>query len=378
MRVDQLSNEMSNFDGVEFAYDFETYGLKFMEEGFFVRTVSFHNDRFSCSVELSDSEGKYYPGASALLNWIADQKGGIAHNASFEMGVLYAMTGKQVHHKCTYAIVAHLANEKKYDGGWSLKRLGQDLLNWQDWSVDIPKNETMSQLPFEKLGWYNQLDSAATWELYKVCKEAVKDRPFENIFWGYFEEDLDTQLELQFEAYRDGLHIDPEYVAEYTQTVKEEKEECKRMFLEHPDIKPYVDKVNQAVLDDIQAKIDKTPEFTKTGLPTKRRLLYLDKLEQAKTECFFSIDSPVQLRELLYGFLGVEATVFTDTGSPSTDKKALSQIPRYGKMLLEYKDYESQLKFLKALIVNEKNGIVRISIKVPGTLTSRPSSGSIE
>ena len=272
LRVGQLSKDVLNtLDGQDFAYDFETYGLKFMDPEFFVRSVSFHNDEVSCAIELSDPEGNYYPGARLLFQWLVKQPGLIAHNAGFEAGVLYAMTDHYVPHQCTYALMAHVANEGSPGQRWGLKQLGEEVLGWEDWSTGIPKSEQMAKLPFEQLGWYNQVDSAATWCLYKGIKDAVKGHDWEQIFWTYFDEDLATQLELQFEAYRDGLVIDVEYTKWYLSRSEEELHQAEQKILTHPDIKPYVDKVNAKTLEFIQSKIDAAPEFTRRPCSQSRR-----------------------------------------------------------------------------------------------------------
>jgi DNA polymerase I-like protein with 3'-5' exonuclease and polymerase domains len=377
-RVDQLSNELDLLDNTEFAYDFETYGLRFMERDFWIRCVSFHNDNVSIAVELSDSSGNYYPGASALFDWLTRQQHLIAHNAGFEQGVLYSMTDKYVPHTCTYALAAHLMNEGAFGQGWGLKQLGKELLGWPDWSKDIPKSAEMARLPFDRLGWYNQLDSAATWEIYKIFRETTDRHGLTQVFSQYEKEDLETQLKLQHEAYTGGLYVDREYITEYMTQVEVKVRDYHARILDHPDIRPYVQLVNQATVQAVQDALSSVPQYTKKGEVAKRYILWQNKLDEAQNTCHFNINSTAHLRALLYDHLECTVNRMTDGGEPSTDKKALAEIPVYGKLILEYRDQVSQLKFLQALLDNETDGVVRISVKVPGTYTSRLSAGSLE
>lgn len=383
LRVDQqskLQQELDKLDGTKFAYDFETYGVKYMSEGFFVRSVSFHNDHCSLSVEVSDSEGNYYQGASALFNWISRQQGLIAHNAGFEMGCLYAMTGEMVyHHACTYALLASLANEGSPNQSWGLKKAGCELAEIEDWSKDIPKSAEMGKLPFDKLGWYNQMDSAVTWHIYKLCVKATQELDRPDIFWDYFNNDLTNQINLQTEAYIHGLHVNTEYTQQYFEDIDEEIAEALSNFVNHPKVTPHIQKLNEAAIKEVERWVaNYSKKYKKDGAPTANFLKAKEKLEQAKQANHFNIESPKQLQALLYNNLKCEVKMFTDGGEPSTGKRALSMIPVYGKLILTYREKLAQKKFLRSVLDNEQDGIIRVSIKVPGTITGRLSAGGLE
>lgn len=353
-----------------------------MSPEFFVRSVSLHNDEVSVSVEVSDSDGNYYPGASALFNWIARQTQAIAHNAGFEMGCTYAMTGVEMRIKaCTYSLLGSLANEGSPGQSWGLKPAGMELGIVEDWSKDVPKSAEMGRMEFTKLGWYGQQDSAMTWHIYKLCEEAVTEHwdTWGQHFWQYIEEDINNQIYLQFEAYVHGLHMDVGYTEQYIHDIKEEIEIARLAFLGHPDVKPFIDAYNQIVyngFDDQVANYNK--KLKKDGTETVNFGKLKIKAAAAKQECHFNMDSPPQLRHLLYNQLEVEARHFTDTGEPSTKKAALKEIPIYGKLILEYRDKIAEYKFLRAALANNDAGILRVPIKVPGTITSRLSAGNLE
>ena len=353
-----------------------------MDKDFWVRCVSFHNDCLSFSVELSDSNGNYYPGASALFDWIACQEGAIAHNAGFEMGATYAMTGKEMRIKaCTYALLGALANEGSPGQSWGLKPAGMELGEVEDWSKDVPKSAEMGRLPFEQLGWYNQQDSAMTWHIYKLCREAVTEHwdTWGKHFWQYIEEDVNNQIYLQFEAYVWGLNMDVPYTEQYIHDIKEEIEVARKAFLDHPDVKPFIDKYNRMVYDGFDEQVaNYNKKFKKDGSETVNFGKLQLKAEAAKQECHFNMNSTEQMRHLIYNQLGVEARHFTDTGEPSTKKAALKEIPIYGRLILDYRDKVAQFKFLRAALSNNDNGILRVPIKTPGCVTGRLSAGSIE
>ncbi len=378
--MSQISKELLVLDQKAFAYDFEANGLKYMDKGFFVRCVSFHNDEISFSVEISDSKGNYYSGASALFAWLANQPGLIAHNASYEMGVLFAMTGKMVDHKaCTYMLLARLANEGSPGQSWGLKVCARELLGWDDWSKDIPKSAEMAYIPFDKLGNYNQIDSAATWEIYKLCMQAVTNHKdtWGPYFLSFLATDMREHIRLQLEAYTQGLRINEEYTKENNTQVLLKVAEYEQNFLTQVNVKPFIDAYNEAIAEKAQEEVvNYKQKFKNNGEPTINYQKKLAWYEALKQENHFNMNSPLQLSHLLYVYLKSEARLLTEGGNPSTAKKALEEIPIYGKLILDYREMVSQYKFLRACLENTQDGLLRINVKVPGTLTGRCSSGS--
>lgn len=71
------------------------------------------------------------------------------------------------------------------------------------------------------------------------------------------------------------------------------------------------------------------------------------------------------------------------TASPKTnamkaDKKALEKLDWFGKLILDYRAKRDELKFITALLENQVDGKIHISIKVPGTISTRCSAGKID
>lgn len=68
-----------------------------------------------------------------LLQQISKHSGLIAHNVYFDGGVIYKVAGLTLRwHMCTYALLAHLANEGHPDQSWGLKTAQVELLLWAD------------------------------------------------------------------------------------------------------------------------------------------------------------------------------------------------------------------------------------------------------
>ncbi len=113
-----------------------------------------------------------------------------------------------------------------------------------------------------------------------------------------------------------------------------------------------------------------------------------DKIETISSEIYsaagrrLNINSTAQLKDLLFGKLGLEITKRTAKGEPSTDSevlKGLSMFHPIPGMILDYREI-SKLKstYVDALpkLVNPKTGRIHTSYGLTGTSTGRLSSSS--
>lgn len=385
MQLDQhvLSELVSSLDGKLFALDFETFGTNWMAPGFWVRCCSFHTDEISLCVELADEEGNYHPYAAEFFEWLASQPNMIAHNAGFEVGVIFAMTDIMPTPKvCTYALLAALMNEGSPGASWALKKAGPELLQCEAWDQDVKGDKAnMAKLPFDALGWYCQQDSWATFELYKICCQAVEEHKetWGRFFWQWFEEDMTNIIMLQNEAYQLSLHVDTKYIKDYELKVDDEIKNCLREFFEHEDLKDHIDAFNRNVVSVVESEVNNYgSKFKKDGSVTVNYQKALDRLEKVRGENHFNINSTGHLKWLLYDRLQVECKFFTDSGGQSMDGDALEAIPKYGRLVINYRDADNKKRFLSALNDNSVDGQVRISIRVPGTTTGRMSAGGLD
>ncbi len=385
LRADQpLSDILDRLDGNRFAFDYETYGLEYMSSEFWVRSVSFVNDDVSVAVELSDESGNYYPFAGSVFNFLSRQRGLIAHNAKFEAGVTYAMTDVlQVPEFCTLAMSKYLANEGWDGQSWGLKDLAVDLLGQQYKGYDdkLPKSKEMAKADWDTLGYYNQIDSHVTWHLFKIMETSINDNKdtWGSHFWDFLEQDIHTWITQHTRTYIQGLMVDVQYTKEFIKQIEQEIEDRKHEIFSHEDIKPHVDYYNQKVIEAQENNLNSKNKFNKDGSLSKNWEKANTKLEIVKRYNHFNLDSPKQLGWLLYNKLDSEVIYTTDTGAPSTSKKALRENTKYGKLILDYRDTVSYYKFLRSVISNTtEDGLIRINTKTPGTLTGRASSGIIE
>ncbi len=385
---DLLSELKAKLDGKLFAMDFETWGTNWMAPGFWVRCVSFHNDDISISVDLATTDGDYYPFAYELFEFLAGQQGIVAHNAGYEIGCLYAMTGQTVVPRyCTYALVMYLACEGSPGQSAGLKQAGPELTGVDRWDKGLGSKADLAKLPFEELGRYNQWDSFVTWELLKICQAATEEFTVGSDgqpAWGshfetFIEEDFTNILMLQDEAYKEGLYIDPGYVAEYLKQVEADVERTRNEFFQHPLIAPEIAEYNRQIIDQAKVLLAAYPKKIKAdGTETLNYIKAKQKVALLEKECHFSLGSSKDLRWLFYDRLKCEIKITTDSGAPSTDADALAGIPVFGKLLLAHRDEISQRQFLLALLDNQENGVVRVSIKCPGTVSGRMSAGGLD
>lgn len=365
------------------AFDFETWGVNYMAPDFGIRCVSFHNDEISISVEVRTSrDAAYLPFSFELFEWMTTLKV-VAHNAGFDVGALEAMTGVwNEPFACTYALLASLANEGSPGQSWGLKQAGPELLTCEAWDKDVKGDKAnMSDLPWETIGWYNQQDSWATWELLKSCRIAVEEHydTWGRHFWQFHQEDMMNLVTLQGEAYREGLYVDVPYIKTYQATVEDEIAAALDRSYNHPDLQPHIEAFNDNVVQIAESEARNYPsKIKKDGEITINYQKKLDQLVEIRAAQHFNIGSPGHLKWLFYDRLKVDVKFYTDGGQPAMDADALEGIPIYGKLVINYRDADNKQRFLNALRDNSVNGVVRVSVKTPGTITGRCSAGALE
>jgi DNA polymerase I-like protein with 3'-5' exonuclease and polymerase domains len=299
------------------AYDFEASGLDLMADCFWVRSVSFHNDSYSCSVQVRDEEGEQISPKyeKMLFEWIANQKELIAQNATYECGVMMRATGKFVKPLAdTYILAKALSNEGFVGQGWSLDYLSEHLLEWPVYSKELDKHlkekglkkSEMCHADWEVLGKYNQLDSAATWEIYKRCKEAISDHwdTWGKFFMTTHQEDHMALLELQVSAYREGLTIDVKALRSYSETLEREAKERYEAFESHPKIAAALELWNNKILSDY-LQLEPKKKYKQNGDIAVNYTKWENKKDQFLEDNKFNINSPQQLQWICHQLFDV-------------------------------------------------------------------------
>jgi len=423
-----------------FAFDFETSSLQVWKDPFWVRSVSFHNENVSVSIEIRDSEGGLIDGKREkyLYSWLVKQPKMIAHNFYFEASVLYRATKKIPHiFTCTRAIFMSLANEGNLHQSWSLDQACCRLLEGEEWDWSLTdgkpeyvyrfheyltknglKKDTMCKADFQELGWYNQLDSAATWYLYKLFRQVVAEYQdsWGQFFWQYMAEDVQTLIRNEVEAYGEGLTLNlKEYREDETDNSDDLRDYGKQLereiainraeFFKHPKVAKAVDAYrNKMVSEHLTKKPDmiyNKDGITPNGQRVKSIKTWEKRLKELENNDEFNLNSADQLRWLFCEIFDVVEIgngyevyekgckdLFTklrktkggkkSVGQLQLDEKGLRKSGWFGKLVLDYRKLGSQLTFINTLLENEVNGKVHIAVKVFGTFTSRLSSGAID
>ncbi len=162
---------------------------------------------------------------------------------------------------------------------------------------------TMCHADWEEIGWYNQLDSAATWEIYKRFKDVVKSYSdtWGQFFWGYHREDTCNLIELEVEALGHGLILDLDNLASYSNLLDKEIEEAYTAFMNDERIKKGLDLFQQNM---IQQHLEVKPRLkvNKDGSYNKTSVKSLDnweiRLKELKENLEFNINSTDQIKWL--------------------------------------------------------------------------------
>ena len=358
------------------AVDFETSGLRWADKGFQVRSVALVNDKINLAIDFNTLDKDK---ADRLWGFLANHKGLIAHNATFEAGVIWSQT-KVIPdvHICTRAMAYALAGEGSPGQSWGLKSLAKDLLGAEDWNEEIDINNMMSE-DWTKVGKYNQLDTHYTWYLYRLMAAVIHENSdtWGRYFMDYHQLDVMNMIKLQVETYVNGLHIDTDHLDRYSNQVQEEIKGRELGFFSHPKVAEGVEVFQETVIQKYWTKLHATKKEKKDGTVSQAYLKAQVDYQLAKTTRHFNINSNAHLIWLIYDYLGMTSKTKTDGGGRSVSADALSSIPEIGKLILEYREPLAMSKFLAALTNNLQGGKVRIPIRAPGTVTGRCSAGEI-
>jgi DNA polymerase I-like protein with 3'-5' exonuclease and polymerase domains len=358
------------------AIDFETSGLRWMDKGFKVRSVALVNDNISMAIDLNTLNPQV---ATRLWSWLANHTALVAHNATFEAGVIFSQTGKIPDISVdTRAMAYALAGEGSPGQSWGLKALAKDLLGAETWNEDIDITNMMSE-DWAKVGKYNQIDTHYTWHLYLLMSAVIHENSdtWGRYFMDYHQLDVMNMIKLQVEAYANGLSIETEHLEAYSKELDYQIASKLFDFHTHPKVLPGVQAFNEQIIAQYKDKMLKNAHPTKSGKPRaayeSARIAY----EMAKHEQHFNINSNAHLTWLIYDYLGLTSTTKTDSGGKSVSADALAGIPDIGKLILEYREPLAMKKFVTSLANNLQEGKVRIPIRAPGTVTGRCSAGEI-
>jgi hypothetical protein len=308
----------------------------------------------------------------------------IAHNWFFEGAIIKRFTGQlPVQFSCTRLLYKMLASEGWLGQSWGLKTAMVDILGWEAnnldlnvWLKDNKKTaKDMADAPWEILGKYNQLDAAATYELWEYFGRVVEDNydTWGQFFAGYLGEAYGEYRQI-LEANHTGIVVDQLALAEYKAAVDAKIADYEKQFLEAPTVKPHIESFNRNVLEQLRGQ---EPErHTKTGGVASRWTKWSEKMAEFETLNHFNTDSNSHLQWLFYGQMGKKVVDRTPGGDPAVNKAALKNLGEEAAILLAYREQRDVRKFLTSLEEGLIDGVYRPSYKIPGTVSSRLSAGS--
>jgi len=270
-----------------------------------------------------------------------------------------------------------------------------------------PKKSEMYRAPAKILGYYCGLDAASTLMLLEdVFLPSIKGQAYEEVFLDYHELFM-KNVELLGNQQLTGITIQKEPLEAYKLILEEEIVAAELTFRNHEKVNPFAEELNRRAVDAIQ---EKEPEqYKKLRIPSepdkekkdgsiskswtnwrarmdeiekngpevsKNWESWAERLEEAKHKEHFNINSPTQLQELFYEYLGLKVLVTTTSGDPSTGVQALPGFGEVGKLLKECRDKEKELGYVKACLEHlfeddEGNYRIHPQFRAPGTLTCR-------
>lgn len=291
---------------------------------------------------------------------------------------------------CTYALYRLLATEGFPGQTWNLKDAMRDMLGWaesnerpiHEWLVNNgwgkavtykgeevlrPDLGQMWRVPSDILGHYCCQDADATWMLYTYVLEPVLEwfsrvRPYYMEYWL-------NHIKLLIKQKLSGIAIDVPRLSEYQIKLLTEIKNLELQFIKHPTISPHIKEYNQKIIAEIAGR--EPVQYTKKGNVSKHWTKWNERLYEAKNTQHFNINSGAQKQWLFYDKLQYPKLLFTESGQPATDKRALLGFGEPGKVLKAQNDKVKEEGYVAACLEHTRNGVLHPSFRSPGTLTGR-------
>jgi DNA polymerase-1 len=224
-------------------------------------------------------------------------------------------------------IMQHVINPDERKG---LKYLSWKLLPYGgfDFISDDYGNE-----PLKDVAYYNMEDTNITFQLREVLDRQIIDSKMQWLIYNFMPKFVVTLCNIE----KQGIVVDKKYLKEYK--------------------KQYEDKIEEL----------KNELFSMEGVP--------------KNFNDTSLNSPPQMRKLLFEIYKYPVIKLTDTRLPSTNAEvleALSPKSKFCEKLLEYRKAKKVYStYIKYICNNLIDGKIYTNINPTGTVTGRPSSNNL-
>jgi len=323
-----------------FCFDLETTGFDFLEDDILCTSFSYQEyTAFVLPLFLKDNywkENEKFIIESLKKCFARTDCEKVAHNLKFDAKFLRRI-GVEVKGSIFDTMIAHYLLDENARGEHGLKDLAWKYTDIGGYDKEIKSfiKDGLDKAPRELLYKYSATDPDCTMRLYNIFKPKLEK---EKVSYFY----------ATFIIPAIKLLIDMEWVG-----VKVDSGRLK-----------FLGKKYSEILTDIESRLRNFPE--------------VQQLEQ-RTGKAFNFRSPLQLRELLFGYLKLPSTTTTAKGFDSTGEKVLEEISKLHeipKLLLDHRKY-SKLKFtyvegIKDLIA--KDGRLHTTYLLHGTTTGRLAS----
>jgi hypothetical protein len=270
-----------------------------------------------------------------------------------------------------------------------------------------PKKEEMWRAPAEILGKYCALDADSTYQLFtKVLLPAIRSTSggryhLEDNEVGYYSRIYQRYIQILIAQRFLGISVDSGRLREYNAKLIQEISAKESEFLNHPEVAPHAEAYRDSILGDHwksepakykkekarpkepeklnkkgevsgkwhawKTRIDNwpTPEVSQRWLDWKTKEARL--LEETK----LNINSGQQKQWLFYERLGYKPKLFTESGQPAVDAKALQGFGAPGKVLIEQNEATKEQGYVQGVLDALRDGVLHANVRTPGTLTGR-------
>lgn len=303
----------------------------------------------------------------------------VAHNGKFDIKWLKQVLDIDVKNFSFDTMLAHYLAICEDMGTHGLKGLAWEYTDVGGYDNKLDKfKETLPEslrgnydnIPWDMLAEYASADADVTSRLYLLFKPLIEaNEQWTNVFYNI----LMPGSYMLANVETNGFNIDPSLAKKYEEDYLAEQKRIQDRLESYPEVveiereKAQMYAQRQALMKSVKAsdRTDEEKEFIKKS----------EKYKDSK----FKWGSVNQLRELLFGKLGLTTTYKTDKGELSTGEDALvemSEQHELPRLMMEYR----KISTLKQMFIDklpgmvDKSGRVHPNFNLSGTVTGRLSA----